>query len=941
MHSVNDLGRHIFAPLAKRRWWLLTAVITGSVILGAASLLRFSPEPDFRAHAEAAARTGQRDAAIIEYKNHLQRHPDDLAARRLLGRLYLDARQPSAALKELGRAARLRDKYPDIDLDLTRAYLALGDPGKGLSALKRYRGPSTPDVVALEASLQGTLGDIASARKLLETERASGVADAGLELATAKLAFAERDLEGAMAAVDRALTLKPASRDALVLKGAIALASQLPDSATQSFERVLAESPADLEALAGLTEALLMQGKAEAAAPVFEGLRKAAPRWPLLALYEGWLAHARQDWANASSALSTLLASAPGHPLALLLAADAALRQGQPAQAESLLKGFLSREPTHLPARRQLASAILQQGRAEEAAAQLEALVREHPEDAGLQTMLGQACVALGDAARADGALARAVSLAPESKLMQTQRALAQIYGGNGAEGVATLQRLAAELPEDAMSREGLALGQLLTGEASEALATARALVALRPADPHPLHLLAVAAAQAGDEEEASKALDEALRLSPGFAPALSMHGVLALRVGDLETAKTRLESALKSDRRHEPAALALATVGLAEKEPANAVKGLEAFIAGAPAAADARWMLAALRLGAGDGEAARRLADAALALEPARPASRLRWSQVYLAAGAAGPAYDALAEMRKEYGANPIVLLLYADAARATRRFTEARSAYESLTARAPSDPTPWRGLLALALTEGDTAAAERATAELRRLAPDAPDADEAVAMLALSRGEPSAALVPLEAAFAKGPATRRLLQLAEAEHAAGNPSGAKARLENWLKQHPDDMAALEAQGMMALQDNDQALAKTAFEKLLAVQPGHAVALNNLAWLYDQAGDPRALDYAERARAALPDHPATADTLGWLLVRQGQVQRGLRLIEKAVNEMKDDPSVVFHHAFALNAAGQQAAARGRVEELLERHASFPQREVAEKLLIGLRQERN
>ena len=44
-----------------------------------------------------------------------------------------------------------------------------------------------------------------------------------------------------------------------------------------------------------------------------------------------------------------------------------------------------------------------------------------------------------------------------------------------------------------------------------------------------------------------------------------------------------------------------------------------------------------------------------------------------------------------------------------------------------------------------------------------------------------------------------------------------------------------------------------------------NSVALNNLAVIYQQQKDPRALGLATRAGTAAPGQPLIADTYGWL----------------------------------------------------------------------------
>ena len=344
------------------------------------------------------------------------------------------------------------------------------------------------------------------------------------------------------------------------------------------------------------------------------------------------------------------------------------------------------------------------------------------------------------------------------------------------------------------------------------------------------------------------------------------------------------------------------------------------------------RWALAQQYLHAGDRERALRMADEALAIAPKHPRGRLLWSYVQLSAGNAGEAYATLTDLRRVQADNPSTVLLYADAARASGHPDEARKAYRHVTALAPQAIEPWRGLFALALDTRDVAAAEAAIAELRRLNPKAPDADAATAALASQQGKPAAAVAALQAAFAKDRSTLRLLQLADAERQRGEGDAARALLTDWLAAHPDDLLARESLAMAELGDGRLPEARAAFERLLEARAGHAVALNNLAWLYDEAGDPRALDYAERARRQLPESPEAADTLGWILVRKGQVQRGLKLIEQAVAGLAGDPTVNYHHAWALDAAGERAAALARLEALLKKSAQFPARGDAERL---------
>jgi len=923
----------VVPPRRRGRLIALILIIAAAVASGTLFMLQDAQPPtDLRVAAEAAVAAGRLDDAVIGYQNLLQQNPKDLGARRRLGQLYLAEKQPLLALKELRRAYPLRAQHPDIDLDIARARIALGEHREALTSLGSYTGPRTGDVDALEATARAALGEFDEAREVLVKAATREPETASLYLATARLAMSEQDLEGAQTAVDQALALTPEDPGALILDGRIKLAAQHPAAAAKVFETALSHAKDDADALAGLAEALLTQRDVDAATPVVARLGKLAPQSVIARHLVGWLAYVREDWPAAAAALHDVLRVAPTHPSALLMAADSAFRQDKLARAEALLRTFVKHHEPYPPAQRLLGTVLLKQQRAREAIVVLAPIAAAGTSDAGLLALLGQAYFQAGEIANGEAALAQAQRLAPESMALKTQRAVGRLLGGEAQSGLADLEQLVADAPDHPAPRQALTYLQLLGGNRTDALASARALVALRPEDPIAHNLLGVAAAEAGEPALARAALGQALTLDAKFAPALSTLGMIELRAGNTAAGKAKLEAALAADQRYTPAVLALAALANAEGRGAEADALLERLVEADPQASEPRWVLALRYLRTGERERALRLADEALAIAPKHPRNRLLWSYVQLGAGRAEAAHAKLAELYAEEPDSPPTILLYADAARAAGLPDEAREAYRRATARAPLALEPWRGQFALALEARDVPAAEAAIAQLRKLNPEAPDADAAAAALAAQQGQPAAAVAALQAAFAKERSTLRLLQLADAERQRGEREAARALLTDWLTAHPDDLLARESLAMADLGDGRMQEARAGFERLLAAQTGHAVALNNLAWLYDEAGDPRALDYAQRAHQQLPESPEAADTLGWILVRQGQVQRGLKLIEQAVAGLGQDPTVHYHHAWALDAADEHAAALTSVEALLKKHAQFPARGDAERL---------
>ena len=93
----------------------------------------------------------------------------------------------------------------------------------------------------------------------------------------------------------------------------------------------------------------------------------------------------------------------------------------------------------------------------------------------------------------------------------------------------------------------------------------------------------------------------------------------------------------------------------------------------------------------------------------------------------------------------------------------------------------------------------------------------------------------------------------------------------------------------------------------------------------------------AERAYKLKPDSAAIADTLGWVLVEQGNTARGLELLQKAVAAAPKVPGVRFHLAQAWLKSGDKKKAGDELERLLTSTEKFSQQDEATNLLKQLR----
>src|SRR5471030_3175492 len=97
------------------------------VLAGAVSGCRPSPPAaELIAQAKALQQKGEKKAALIQFKNALEKTPDDADARFLLAQLELDSNDPASAEKEVRRAIALHYRADASVPLLLRALLQQG-----------------------------------------------------------------------------------------------------------------------------------------------------------------------------------------------------------------------------------------------------------------------------------------------------------------------------------------------------------------------------------------------------------------------------------------------------------------------------------------------------------------------------------------------------------------------------------------------------------------------------------------------------------------------------------------------------------------------------------------------------------------------------------------------------------------------------------------------
>ena len=859
-------------------------------------------------------------AAIIQLKNVLKDRPDSAKARLLLGQALQATGDIAGAETEFRKAQDLGAAPDEVVPQLAQALLLGKQFGKITTDYALLQLASAP----AQASLKTTVA-IAWLRQGQEDKFRASIdealkakADHVPALIELVRASAQRgNIDEALAGLDKIPRQSSGADEAHKLRGDLLLYGKRDmDAAMVAYRDALQVNPSYLEGQAAVVQLLLLQGKTEAAAEALQGLAKDAPGKPQTLYLQAMLAYAKNDLKAAQEHAQKLVTLTPENFRALELAGMTELRLGANVQAEALLAKALQLEAGLPMARRGLVTAYVRQGRLDKAMSALPVDVERNDRDPGMMALAGQVYMLHGDVERAQRYFARASNLDPKDPAKRTSLAVSRLASGQGDAALGELQSIAAS--DDGVVADMALINALLQErKVDQALKAIDALEKKRPADVMPVFLRGRALLLKRDAVGARKAMERVLEIDPNYFPAVGVLAVLDNADKRPDDARARLEAAIKRQPGNVQAHLALV-----ELRQANGADKTE---------------LATLL---------RKVVEAA----PSSPLPRLLLAEHHLRHS---EPKDALVVAQQAVSALPdnVQLLdVLGRAQSANGEHNQAQASFNRMAALQPQSSLPFLRMASANLIAGDRDAASQNLRKALEIEPKSLEAQQGQVSLAMAAQKPGDALAISRAVQKQRPKEQVGYMLEGEIHAAGKAwdkaadafrAGLKqvaspelaVRLHDvllsaakkpeadrwaaeWSRTQPKDAAFPFYLGNRALTLNELPESLRQFERVVAIQPENAAALNNLAWLKGQLGRDGALADAERANALAPNQPAFMDTWAMLLSAANQHERALEMQKKVVQLQPQVLEFKLNLAKIQIKAGNKDAARALLDEL-------------------------
>lgn len=920
----------IQAPRATTRKLLATASL--ALLVGCGQQITAD---EYLEKARQHLASGAYSAATVELNNALQADPQHAQARWLSAQSALALGDGQKAERDARRALEQGISPSDVQPVLVRALFLQAEIDKVLAETSIPPREAPPALVAELTALRGTAH------------------------------LFKNDLDTARQEFEKALKLDPHCPEALHGFALLMSLRGAADAAREWIQKAIDAAPSNADAWTLLGDLELEAGNYGAAESAFT---KAIDNRAYVTLDRAKRAFARirQDKLQEAEAdLRPLSQQRLNHYYADYVRGILAFREARLNDAANAFEASFNANPDFAPNRVYLATTRLLTGQPEQALSHAEFIRRIAPHSAEAARLLGAIQINRSDYAAARRALETALEMQPNDTAALQMLFSTSLLEGNRDKGLSYAKRLAALLPDSEDAHNALMLAQLMSGEAlsasdpqpraadtgyrnefiralaafrdnrfAEARELVQALRATHPNETDPINLSAAIHLATGRWADAKHDLESVLQRKPNDGNSRKNLARIALQEGDAQRARALLQPLAPARPIDETAIVLLATTQMRLGEDKQAVALLEDALRAQPTAHNALAMLARLHLAQGEpSKALERLRGLGAAQLEQMPIFFELRGRAQMASGdfnSARATFDHWARFAPTSGAAHYWL---AESLGRVGDLPAARTALTRALEVAPQYLPARIGELRMLTLAGSR---EPAAAAAKRLETDFGPTREVLAATgwhALATGNFAVAEEKLRAAFDMAPDSELVVLLARALWGQEKHDETFAHLNEWLRAHPADPAALLhlAGAHLSLQQNDKAV--STYRRMLEHHPNHVPSINNVAWLIRKDRADEALQLARRAHELSPQDPFVLDTLGMLYFERKDLQQANWFLTQALELNPNDGQLRLHVAQVLIEQGKHKEARDLLVKVIEDSSGTPLEIDARKLL--------
>lgn len=899
---------------------------TSIAMLLATTLVAGCSEKSMEEHL-ASARTyvtqQQLDAAVVEYKNAIQKAPSAAEPRFELGKVYLQNKNFAAAEKELNKAMELGYSAGKVIPLLSAAYQQSGAQNALADVDYRADGMTAVEMAEvgfykLQALMQ--LDQQEEAEALIAELASLDTSSVYKGLIESYEFVIKNDAEQALVATEALRKQAPSNKDVLQQLAKLYLQTNQPASAAEVYGEYVPLYPEDLATRFAYAALLVELRELDTAEPVVDDLLAINETHPLLNAFKGIIESAQNNYAQALSHLEIAVQNGASDSVVRMVAGFSAYQIQDFEAAQRHLTMIASDLPDNHPGLRMLADSMLQLGENDEALAVLNRVEGEQTTDAALFSKASYQLLKEGNVVGAKQMVEKSEAVSTTADDLSRLGALQ--LSMNDLDGLVNLEDAVKKAPQSASSQNTLVRAYVSTNQLEKAKEAALEWHKQSPDTGLPLVYLGSIATSEKAFNDAAKYFDE------------------AATKGDVANEVTYARTNLL----------------IAQDKKDNATAFIRAFIDKNPADVQALTMWFALAAESGSAQQVITHTKAQLDADEDNINLRLILARMFTLAGngtskdkenGVASALALLSEVKGDADTPLAFWNLKGQVLITSNKANEAEAFFDRWLLFYPHDKSAVLGKLlildaqkqfAKGLTLTNAILEKRNDAQLTLLkayfhsrvgqtkpawdilnatSPEVralPFVRGILARLYLSERNAKEALPHAQAAYDATPNSDNALLVVAANEIQGNSDGSFAFLKAHVANKPNDIQSNMLLAERQIQQ-DRSAAIATYERVLKATPDNFVVLNNLAYLaFEDKNFSRAEELAQRAVELQSDNADAADTLAQIYIAQGKQERALALYEKVSAQPIANDEVYLNHVALLLSMEKTALAKRKLE---------------------------
>jgi putative PEP-CTERM system TPR-repeat lipoprotein len=872
--------------------------------------------------------------AIILFKNALDKDQNYFDARFQLAKAYYAIGKLDASEKELQKVRRQDPSSREVQIELARVLAYTNRPDDALKEISRYLSDGSTDCDALEIAgwAHAVKEDYPGAVTLLKRAVVACGERSAPTISLASVYAMMGDTQEAEKQLTSVLAKEPTNRRALYILAEIQTRRNDRTAALQTLDRIIQANPNDLDALYRKGLLYIEIKDYDNVRALADAMVKKFPKRAEGHRLQGFAHFFKQQYVDAIPALQRSLVLQPNAGTYYILGLSHSYRN-EKEQAINQFQKALEINPSLTQARVQLAMLLLQGKRADDAIREVKTVLAQDDQNALAHNVLGSAYLTKGNYAEGITELNKALELDPSLADIHVKKGLVAMKRGRGDEAESELVSAVRIRPEAQDTRRILALYYLNRNEPAKALDVLKKGLQGGSPDAVSYYLMGEAYSRQNNVNEARAQYQKAKEADPKYDPAYFRLALIDFMQQKQEDGIKELRSVLEKEPGNVQALLLLASLAEMNSDENEARKN---YLAAADTGNAEGIIVAALYLQrAKDAEKALSMLNEGIKNAPTDIRLLELKGRILLADKKYKDAlatYETIDRINHQIGFGYLVNTYVA-----MGEHTKALAKVEAEIKNNPTNLSLRAELSRIYLLQGNRTEAMANARDIIRKNPDSPVGYLALALVHEGSNDVDKAIEVLRNA----PKTHD----AAFSYMLGNLYARKKNYAAALEQYRQAEKIPAGSGQVLFMKGTvlEAMGKKKdaadeYQKVLRLSPNHAMALNNVAYIYaeDNINLSQALMFATRAFMLAPQDDSIRDTLGYVLLKNGRIDQGLSMLKKAREGSPKNPSICYHVALAYKEHGDSVKAAEYLQKALDL-GDFPQARDARALLAQMK----